>query len=446
MEAAWKNVQSVIKQNIPEHSFRMWVNPLEFQGFGKGKLKLDSPNFFSRKRVMDQYSILIEKEFEKITGEECKLSINIAPVKKKKRQAVSSNLQKTLPNLDFAPSCGRLLSKNYTFDQFVVGNNNDFAYSAALSLASKKNSQQNSLFLLGKTGMGKSHLSQAIGHHLLSEHITDKIYYITAEEFYNEMVTAFMNNSINKFKEKYRKGCDVLLLDDVHYLTGKKRTQEELSLTLESLYEANKKIIFSSCYLPSDITGLNDRLRSRFSGSLISNIEAPDFRTRVRILNKKSMRNNLTISGDVINFLASALTEDVRQLESGLLGVSARASLLGKKIDLELAESVVKDIVKIQKTITVDVIKKLVCKEFNVSVIDIVSRSRKQCYTKPRQIAMYLSRRYTDAPLQTIGKIYNRYHATTLHAINCVERGIKDNTITKKQVEILTGKLDAGKF
>ena len=446
METVWKDVQSIIKQSIPEHSFRMWVKPLEFQGFGNGKLKLDSPNFFSKKRVMDQYSILIEKEFEKITGEGCKLSVNISAAKKKKAPEISPNRQMTLPNLEFNPSCGRLLSKNYTFDQFVVGNNNDFAYSAALSLASRKNSQQNSLFLMGKTGMGKSHLSQAIGHHLLSEHITDRVYYITAEEFYNEMVTAFMNNSINKFKEKYRKGCDVLLLDDVHYLTGKKRTQEELSLTLESLHEAGKKIIFSSCYLPSEISGLNDRLRSRFSSSLISNMEPPDFRTRVRILNKKSMRNNLTIPGDVINFLASVLTEDVRQLESGLLGVSARASLLGKKIDLDLAETVVKDIVKIQKAITVDIIKKLVCKEFNVSVVDIVSRSRKQCYTRPRQIAMYLSRKYTDAPLQVIGKTYNRYHATTLHAINCVERGIKDNTITKKLVGILTGKLDSGKF
>jgi chromosomal replication initiator protein len=158
------------------------------------------------------------------------------------------------------------------------------------------------------------------------------------------------------------------------------------------------------------------------------------------------MRSHIRISDDVINFLAGALTEDVRQLESGLIGITARASLLGKKIDLDLAENVVKDIVRIQKRITIDIIKKLVCKEFNISVSDIASRSRKQCYTRPRQIAMYLSRKYTDAPLQLIGKSYNRYHATTLHSINCIERGIKDNTIIKKQVEILADKLDAGKF
>ncbi|MCD6225381.1 MAG: chromosomal replication initiator protein DnaA [Deltaproteobacteria bacterium] len=446
METVWKNVQSVIKKSVPDHSFRMWIGPLEYQSFQGGRLQLNSPNFFSRKRILDQYAALIEKEFEKIAGEKCKLSVDISAGKKKKPPTILPNRQMTLPSLDFQPRCGRLLSKNYTFDQFVVGKNNDLAYSAALSLASMKHSQQGSLFLLGKTGMGKSHLSQAIGHHLLSEHVTEKVYYITAEDFTNEMVNAFKNNSINQFKTKYRNGCDVLLLEDVHYLSGKKRTQEELSLTLESLHEADKKIIFSSCYLPSDIPGLNDKLRSRFSCSLISNIDPPDFKTRVRILNKKSMRNNITISKDVIDFLAGALTEDVRQLESGLIGITARGSLLGKKININLAEGVVKDIVRIQKRITIDVIKKLVCKEFNVSVNDIVSPSRKQCYTRPRQIAMYLSRKYTDAPLQLIGKSYNRYHATTLHSINCVERGIKDNTIIKKQVEILTGKLDAGKF
>lgn len=446
MKTVWQDVQSVIKKSVPEHSFRMWIEPLEFQSFERGKLQLGSPNFFSRKRVLDQYSILIAKEFEKVMGERCRLSVDISTSKRKKNQKNLSNRQMTLPNLDFQPRCGRLLSKNYTFDQFVVGKNNDLAYSAALSLASTNNFQQSSLFLLGKTGMGKSHLTQAVGHHLLSEHLTDKVYYVTAEEFTNEMVNSFKNNSINQFKSKYRDGCDVLLLEDIHYLSGKKRTQEELSLTLESLYEANKKIIFSSCYLPSDIPSLSDKLRSRFNCSLISNINPPDFRTRVRILNKKAKRSKLVIPSDVIDFLAGALTEDIRQLESGLIGITARASLMGAKIDIPLSESVVKDLIKIRKTITIDIIKKLVCKEFNVSVNDIVSRSRKQCYTRPRQIAMYLSRKYTDAPLQLIGKTYNRYHATTLHSINCIDKGIKDNTILKKQVEILTNKLDNGKF
>jgi chromosomal replication initiator protein len=446
MKTVWEKVQSAIKGRIPDHSFRMWIAPLKFQSWQGGVLKLKSPNFFSSKRVMDHYADLIEKEFAKNTQIQCSLSIDVDAGKKTEIADISLNRQLALPNMDFQTCRGRLLSKNYTFDQFVVGENNDFAYSAALSLASMKSSQPGSLFLLGKTGMGKSHLSQAIGHHLMSEQVTDKVYYITAEDFTNEMVSAFKHNSIDQFKTKYREGCDVLLLEDVHYLTGKKRTQIELALLLDSLYGADKKILFSSCFLPSDIPKLDDKLRSHFCGGLISNIEPPDFKTRVRILQKKALRWDLTISKDVIRFLADALAEDVRQLESGLLGVTARASLLGKTLDVELAKDVVKDIVRAQKKITVDLIKRVVCKEFNISVNDIASRSRKQCYTRPRQIAMYLSRRYTDAPLQLIGKTYNRYHATTLHSINCVERGIRDNTIVKKQVEILSGKLDDGKF
>jgi chromosomal replication initiator protein len=338
------------------------------------------------------------------------------------------------------------LRKDFTFDQFVVGGNNDFAYSAALSLASRKNSLQNCLFLLSKTGMGKSHLSQAVGHYILSEHPRDRVYYTTAENFSNEMVNAYRNNSIDVFKGKYRNQCDVLLLEDVHYLTGKERTQIELALTLDTLFESSKKIIFSSCYLPSDIPKLNDELRSRLSCALISNIEPPEFRTRVRILQKKAKRNGCKIPEDIIHYLASELTEDVRQLESGLVGVTAKSSLLGTSIDLGLAESVVKNIVCRRKNITVDVIKKLVCKHYRISVKEIVSSSRKQSIVRPRQIAIYLSRRYTDAPLQAIGKSFNRYHATALYSIGAVDRELKEKGAIQKQVEFLCQKLETGKF
>jgi chromosomal replication initiator protein len=338
------------------------------------------------------------------------------------------------------------LRKDFTFDQFVVGNNNDFAYSASLSLASKKNTPQNSLFLLSKTGMGKSHLSQAIGHHILSEHPLDRVYYITAEDFSNEMVHAFRHDSINKFKEKYRNQCDVLLLEDVHYLSGKERTQIELALTLDTLFEAGKKIIFSSCYLPVDIPKLNDKLRSRLAYGLISNIDPPNFRTRVRILQKKSKLNGHNLPVDVIHYLASELTEDVRQLESGLIGVTAKSALLGAPIDLRLAESVAKNIVHQQKNITIDSIKKLVCKYYSISIKDIVSSSRKQSIVRPRQIAIYLSRRYTDSPLQAIGRSFNRYHATALHSIKSVEKVLKENGPVQKQVKFLCKRIESGKF
>jgi chromosomal replication initiator protein len=341
---------------------------------------------------------------------------------------------------------GRFLRKDFTFDQFVVGGNNDFAYSASLSLASRKNTQQNSLFLLSKTGMGKSHLSQAIGHYILSEYPSERVYYITAEDFSNEMIHAYRHGSINKFKGKYRNQCDVLLLEDVHYLSGKERTQIELALTLDTLFESGKKIIFSSCYLPKEIPKLQDKLRSRLSCTLISTIEPPKFNTRVRILQKKAKLNGYELPEDVIDYLAGELIEDVRQLESGLIGVTAKSSLLGSPIDLALAESVVKNIVRQRENITIDAIKKLVCKYYGISVNDIVSSSRKRSIVRPRQIAIYLSRRYTDSPLQTIGKSFNRYHATALHSIGAVEREIKEKSPVQKQVEFLCSRLESGKL
>jgi chromosomal replication initiator protein len=327
-----------------------------------------------------------------------------------------------------------------------VGGNNDFAYSAALSLAAKKSAQQNSLFLLSKTGMGKSHLSQAIGHHILKEYPTERVYYMTAEDFTNEMVDSFKNNTISSFKEKFRSHCDVLLLEDVHHLSGKARTQIELAETFDNLFNANKKIIFSSCYLPSEIPKLNDTLRSRLCSGIISSMDKPDYQTRLRIIRKKVNLQGHDVPVDVIEYLAGELTEDVRQLESGLIGVMARASLLGAPINLELARSVVQNIVNQNKSITIEGIKKLICKYYNVSLSDLVSRSRKQQIVRPRQVAIYLSRRYTDQPLQAIGKSFNRYHATAMHAIGAVEKGIKQKTQIQRHVEYLSERIESGEL
>lgn len=409
-------------------------------------MELSTPNFFSKKRILDNYGALIESEINKVAGRACRLIIEVSGKKALPRPKAAEDLQIPLPNVNVRPHNGRLLQRDFTFDQFVVGSNNDFAYSASLSLASQKNSKQNSLFLLSKTGMGKSHLSQAIGHYILSEYPSDRVYYMTAEDFSNEMIHAFRHDSINAFKGKYRNECDVLLLEDVHYLNGKERTQIELALTLDTLFEADKKIIFSSCYLPSDIPKLNDKLRSRFSCGLISNIDPPNFRTRVRILQKKTKLNGYEIPNEIIQYLAAELMEDVRQLESGLIGVTAKSSLLGAPIDLKLAESVVKNIVRQRKNITIDVIKKLVSKYYSISIDNIVSSSRKQSSVRPRQIAIYLSRKYTDSSLQAIGKSFNRYHATALHSIGAVERGIKEKGPMQKQVEFLCQKLESGKL
>ncbi len=447
MEAIWEEVKSSLKKNIPGHSFRMWIEPVAFQEGTDGRIVLVCPNSYSKKRVRDHYGEFLAAELARLFGKPCKLVYEVARKNgSPKNESPECDRQLTLPNINMRPYSGRLLRRDFTFDQFVVGGGNDFAYTASLSLASKKNNHQNTLFLLSATGMGKSHLSQAVGHHILNESPGDRVYYITAEDFTNEMIQAIRNNTINKFKERYRQQCDVLLLEDIHFLTGKDGTQTELALTLDCLLDTNKKLIFTSCYLPSDIPKMSEQLRSRLSSGIISSIEPPDFRTRVRILQKKAKRNGCHLPDEINQYLATELSENVRQLESGLIGVTAKSALLGVPIDLNLAKSVVQNIVVQSKKITIDVIKKLVCKHYHITQKDIISNSRKQAVVRPRQIAIYLSRRYTDSPLQVIGKSFNRYHATALHSIGTVERELKGNRNLKQQIQYLCKKLENGKY
>jgi chromosomal replication initiator protein len=443
MESIWNTTKTLIKNRIPGHSYRMWIEPVVFKKADDNALVLSCPNVFSKKRVQEHYGNLIASEIQQALGKPCQIVLEVADQNVVSQNRPEISYQKPLfPQAEAQPSSGRFLRRDYTFDQFVVGGNNDFAYSASLALASGKKKQQHSLFLLSKTGMGKSHLTQAVGNYILSENPSEKVYYITAEDFSNEMVAALQHDAIGDFKKKYRTGCNVLLLDDVHYLSGKERTQVELAMTLDTLYDSGKKIIFSSCYLPGEIPRLNDKLRSRLSGGLISAIDPPNFRTRMRILQKKATGSGILIPDEITQYLASELTENVRQLESGLIGITAKSSLLGMPVNMNLAESVIRNIVRQRKQITVDVIKKLVCQEFSISHQDIISASRRQALVRPRQIAIYLSRRYTDSPLQAIGKSFNRYHATALHSIHTIEKGIRESVSLQKQVETLSQKLE----
>jgi chromosomal replication initiator protein len=446
MNQIWTSVKTLLKEKLPGHSYRMWIDPIQFSENENDAMVLACPNLFSKKRISDNYGQMIEEAVSSAAGRAFKVRLIVGPNQATECTEKKQDRQMKLPDIDSSTNGGRLLRKDYTFDQFVVGKNSDFAYSAALSLAASNLGNQNSLYLLSKTGLGKSHLSQAVGHHIFKTFPTERVYYITAEDFMNEMTDSYRSSSIHRFKEKYRQNCDVLLLEDVHFLSGKSGTQEELSNTLESLMNANKKIIYSSNYLPSDIPKLNDKLKSRLSCGLISKIDAPDYKTRLRILKKTALSSGYNIPEAVLQYLASELTDDVRQLKSGFIGVAAKASLLGSDVDLALARSVVKNIVTSREGITLDSIKRLVCKYYNVSIADLTSPSRRQSIVRPRQVAMYLSRQYTDHSLQTIGKSFNRYHATTLHALKAVEKGVKEKGPFQKHVEFLSERLEKGKL
>jgi chromosomal replication initiator protein len=285
-----------------------------------------------------------------------------------------------------------------------------------------------------------------VGHHIITNSLSKRVYYITAEEFTNEMIFSLKNNLIDRFKEKYRQKCDVLILENVHFLSGKDATQNELAMTLDYLLDADKKVIFSGCELPDDIPKLNDQLKSRLSLGLVTEIDVPDYATRVRILKKKSKVFGYDIPNQVTEYIAQELCDDVRQLESGLFGVAAKGQLMGYNIDIALAKSVLSNITKAKKRITIESIKKLVCKEFSISEADIVSASRKKRIVKPRQMAIFLSRRYTDQPIKKIGNYYNKYHATAIYSINVVEKELKQKSVLSEQINYLSKKIEAGKL
>lgn len=448
MESVWDQVKVSIKEHTPAHAYHMWIEPLRFIKSIGDQVVLSCPNSFIKKRIIEHFGEMIRTELHRVAGPvNFLLEVSRGNGNGAKGQSSHPELrdrQLLLPNIN-RPKNGRMLRKDFTFDRFVVGKNCEFAYAAALSLASQKIPHQNALFLLSPIGMGKSHLSQAAGHQILSMFPNERVFYITAEDFTNEMVAAFKNKNINEFKNRYRTCCDVLLLEDIHLLSNRTRTQEELALILDDLYESGRKIIYSSSMPLASIPKMSEKLKSRIAQSLVSEIEAPDFRTRVRILQCKIREKSFRISEDIVEYLASTLTENVRALESGLLGVATKSCLLGMPVDRALAESVVKNIAATQKAINVDLIKKAVCTEFNISVKDIESPSRKQIHVRPRQIAMFLCRRYTDQPIQIIGQSFQRYHATVIHSINAVEKELRLKGALYRQVEIIEAKLLNGR-
>jgi chromosomal replication initiator protein len=450
MDNFFNKLKSAIKQKIADHKFIIWIEPLSFIKYEKEKIYISCHNAFTKNKIETEYEKLIEEEAAKIKKEPVELFLSIVKRNrqyKKNSYDFQEDFQKPLPVNNKKFFSGRFLRDDLTFDNFIVGKSNELAYSAALSLASKNNGSNNTaLFILSKTGLGKTHLSQAVGHHILLGKKKERVFYITAEDFMQDMVFAFKNNSLDKFKNKYRKNCDVLLIEDVHFISGKKRSQDELVSVLDMLFDAGKKVIFTSHYLPYEIPKVSENLQSRLSYALVSDILAPDYKTRAKILKNKAKTNKINIPDDVIDYMAAELKENIRQLESGLLGVNAKASLMGLPVDIALAASVIRHIITKQKEITLDFIKKIVAKHYGITISDIVSKSRKKAIVRPRQVAMYLARKYTDQPLFSIGKGFNRIHATVLHSINSIESVKKNDNALSAQIKFFCDKFDNADF
>jgi len=445
MSAAWENIKNQISSEIPKNSFSLWINPVNFLEKKDSTITLGCPNKFSRQWIKENYLSLIRHKLENMYSTAMDIVLKVDAPKKNDIPSflTRDRAQLSLPNMPLNGRHGNLsLNKEFTFDRFIVGGSNEFAYSVSNALANGNSKQYHSLLMLANTGLGKTHLSHAVGHAIQEQNPQTRVYYITAEDFTNEMILSLKNNKIDDFKARYRRSCDVLLLEEIHFLSGKEKTQVELGYTLDALANDKKKVVFTSSLPPKDIPRLAKDLSSRFSSGLIAKIEKPDYKTRVKIITKKSLEHKLFLSEDVIHFLASSLTQDIRQMESALNSLKAKSELLKAKINHNLARDVVNCLVSKNTSICPADIKKLVSKYYKVDSEILCSKSRKKVHSYPRNIYSYLSRKHTSETLEDIAKTINRSHSAVLYASELIENDMKHDVKLRNQLNFFTKKID----
>ncbi len=446
MPAVWDEIKSRLSAVLSRSSFALWIDPITVIETKNRTLVLGCPNKFSRNWVMENYMGLIEEGLHSAGASHMDIVLKVqAPTRK--NPAPHRDLQPaqlSLPNMALRPTTTPLrFNSAFTFDRFIVGRSNEFAYSASRALAQESQLSYQTLLMLANTGLGKTHLSHAVGNAILEHNPTCRVLYTTAEQFTNELISSLKNNHINAFKEKYRRGCDVLLLDEVHFLSGKQKTQMELGYTLDVLTNDNKKIIFTSSVAPKDVPRLSKELSSRLTSGLVATIDSPDYETRVKILAKKAFERNMKLSKDILHLLASRLKRDVRQLECALNYLKAKSELLKARIDTDLAKDVIHCLVSERCGITSGDVRKLVCKYYKVDPETLSSKSRKKEHAYPRNVYAYLCRKYTHEALEQIAKTINRSHSTVVYASELIERKIKTDPRVRHQLEFLSERLES---
>jgi chromosomal replication initiator protein len=443
MANIWEELKDQIRGAIPEKSFSLWINPLTFLEQGEDTLVLGCPNKFSLNWVTENYIPLFRENLAKLGEKNCRLALRVAtPAATLPPVLLEHPRQLTLPNMPPNGNGGpRALNQDFTFDRFVVGRCNEFAYAASKAMAIEGQFPCSSLLIVAKTGLGKSHLSQATAHALLASNPRTRVIYITAEDFVNEMIFALRNHRIDEFKNKYRRSCDVLLLEEIHFLSGKEKTQLELGYTLDALTNDRKRIIFTSSLLPKDVPNLAKELASRLTSGIITTLDTPDYETRVKIIEKKSSEQGLALPHEIFHLLAKDLTGDIRQMESSLRCLKAKADLMNAKIDRDLAVEILRCHLPAQKLLTLEDVKATVCQYFKVDSILLASKSRKKIHAYPRNVYVYLSRQHTNTTVEEIGRSLSRNHSTVLYASEVIEHKMKMDKRIKNQIEFLSNKL-----
>ncbi|AAR99581.1 chromosomal replication initiator protein DnaA [Geobacter sulfurreducens] len=439
MEEVWLQAQSNLAKVLTHQTFNTWIEPIKYLGSKKNVLLLEAPNQFVRDRVSESYLPMILESVQSLTDSQTKIELLIAkPKTEKPKQPAASEVTAAEPEACSGPDHSTNLNPKYTFDTFVCGGSNQFAHAAAQSVANSPAGKYNPLFIYGGVGLGKTHLLNAIGNHVLSVNRKARICFYTSEKFMNELINCLRYQKMDQFRNKFRK-MDILLIDDIQFIAGKERTQEEFFHTFNSLYESHKQIVVTSDKFPKDIPGLEERLRSRFEWGLIADIQAPDTETKVAILRKKADADHISLPDDVALFLASSSTTNVRELEGMLIRLGAVSSLTGKNITLDMAREVLKDIiVDKSKEITVEMIQKFVAEHFSLKVADLKSDKRLKALVIPRQIAIFLCRDLTKSSYPEIGERFGgKDHSTIIHSVKKVEKLLSQDFELRNTVDTL---------
>lgn len=420
-EKIWHQSLELLRNELTSISFNTWIQTIEPVSVNTNTLTLRVATDFNKGILDSRYKLLIENAVKQATSREYEIRIISSESEGKDcNYNVNVNI-----NGDNSVS---LLHPKYTFDTFVVGNSNRFAHAAALAVAEAPARAYNPLFLYGGVGLGKTHLMHAIGNYILNNNHSLRVLYVTSEKFTNELINAIKDDTNVEFRNKYR-NIDILLIDDIQFIVGKERTQEEFFHTFNTLYDANKQIIISSDKPPKDITTLEERLRSRFEWGLTADIQPPDYETRIAILRKKAQMENLNVPDEIMAFIAEKIAANIRELEGALNKIIAYSQLTRSEVDMDLAAEVLKDILATnKKEITSTLIMKSVSGYFDINSEDLKSAKRNREVTHPRQIAMYLCRELTELSLPKIGEVFGgRDHTTVMHAIDKISREADTN-------------------
>jgi len=436
----WETVRESLHQKLPENEYSLWIKPLIHEQGDEDVLTLSAPDRFFCSWVEDRYLDLIRATVDEVGSSSLAVQVTVSGRSSLAIESPRSG-QLRLPGTTAPVNRIRSLHPAYTFDQFMVGESNVVARSACEALAKGDNTFGNCLFVNSSTGLGKSHLTQAVVHQVFDSVPGTRLHYLTAQQFSAEMVRNIRAKSMEQFSNKYVKDCDMLLVEDVHTLTGKNKTQEELNTVLDYLIKSGRRVILTSAVVPHKLEGLDEDFRSRMTSGLVTGIQAPDYETRARIIRHKAGLHNLELSGEMVDLLARRLRGDVRRTESALVGIRAKASLCGGVPDMALVKEVLQGLMGAPRQLDGKSIRDFVGRQYKVSIDDLKSKSRKRAITFPRQIAMYLTRKYTEQSLADIGALYNRDHSTVLHAIKVVTQEKARKNTVREQLDLLCGKL-----